>query len=270
MTVTNVSGSSPWILTVTRGVNGTTAADHNAAKVVYKVVADTTVQVTNTGGTSSVKDGETIEIENERMLVTGVSNFATGIWNLTVTRAVPQYHQGGARRRQKRREGPLSNADRGHRRLGPVGHTIQIENEQMVVTNVSGSGPWTLTVTRGINSTTVAAHNPGEIVYRAVADTTIQVTNTGGSSSVQSGDTIKIDNEYMLVTGVANFATGLWNLTVIRAANGTAKAVHTDGDVVSKVTFTDRIFQVTNTGGSPAVAVGDTIQIGTEQITSRT
>ena len=56
----------------------------------------------------------------------------------------------------------------------------------MIVTNVSGSGPWTLTVTRGVNSTTVAAHNAGKIVYKVVADTTIQVTNTGGTSSVQS------------------------------------------------------------------------------------
>ena len=144
------------------------------------------------------------------------------------------------------------------------GDTIQIENEQMTVTGVSGSGPWTLTVTRAVNGTTEATHAVGKIVYKIVPDTTVQVTNTGASSAVAIGDTIQVDNEQMLVSNVTAGAATVWNLTVTRAYHGTTEAAHALAAVVYDVA-PDTTVQVTNTGGVE-VAVNDLIQIDNEQM----
>ncbi len=50
----------------------------------------------------------------------------------------------------------------------PGSYVIQVDSEQMLVTNVSGG---TLTVSRGYNSTTVSAHNAGAKVYWATDQT---------------------------------------------------------------------------------------------------
>lgn len=111
------------------------------------------------------------------------------------------------------------------------GDTIQIDSEQMHVTAapVAGGGKdnWNVTVTRGYNGTTAASHTggAGTTVFQIVDDTTIQVTNTGGSSSVQNGDTVQVDNEQMLVTGVSG--SGPWTLTVTRGYNLTTETTHT-------------------------------------------
>ena len=54
---------------------------------------------------------------------------------------------------------------------------------------------------------------------------------------MKDGDTIEIDDERMRVTGVANVATGIWNLTVTRAVLDTTKAAHDVGRPVQKVHY---------------------------------
>src|SRR5215208_5856459 len=99
------------------------------------------------------------------------------------------------------------------------------------VTTVSAVNPgiWNLTVTRNYNST-IASHAVGAAVKKVTyPNLTIRVANTGGTSSVQNGDTIRIDAEQMTVTGVAAAGAGLWDLTVTRGVNGTPVAFHNSG-----------------------------------------
>jgi uncharacterized Zn finger protein len=271
MRVTAVSGSGPWALTVTRGYGGTTEVPHTPGKVVYQVVASTTVQVTNTGGTSAVQPGHTIQVDGENMYVTAVGSGAASVYNLTVTRGydgttAAAHALAAAVTRVSYPDRTITVTNTGGSAAVQNGDVIEVDTEKMRVTGVSGSGPWTLTVTRGFGGTTEAAHTSGKVVYKVVGDSTVQVTNTGATSSVQSGDTIQVDGENMLVTGVTAGAATVYNLTVTRAYYHTTRAAHALNAAVKKVTFPDLTVQVTNTGGSSAVQNGDTIQVDNEKM----
>ena len=93
MLVTNVPGgpagcmNSPCTITVTRAYNNTTEAGHAINATVFKLVPDTTLQVTNTSGSAEVAVNDVILVDSEQMLVTGVAGGGTNLYNLTVTRA---------------------------------------------------------------------------------------------------------------------------------------------------------------------------------------
>ncbi len=79
------------------------------------------------------------------------------------------------------------------------------------------------------------AHRAGTTVYQKTADTVVQVTNSGGTSSVAVGDVIQIGAEEVRVSAVAaTGASGVWDLTVTRAFNGTTEAAHAPGAAVTQ------------------------------------
>ena len=108
---------------------------------------------------------------------------------------------------------------------------IQIDNEQLLVTAVSGN---TLTVkVRGCNQTLPASHNAGALILVADAPvldpttTTITVANAAAlAASNASNFVIRIDQEQILVTGV-NLSTG--TLTVEPRHNGIGVSAHAAG-----------------------------------------
>ncbi len=100
-----------------------------------------------------------------------------------------------------------------------------------------------------------------------MADTTIEVTNGGGSPSVSPGDTLLVGSEQMLVSAVTAATTSnTWDLTVARAQNATVKANHLAGVAVTQELLPTRL-EVTNTGATTPVANGNTIEIDNELIT---
>ncbi len=121
---------------------------------------------------------------------------------------------------------------------GTPNFTIQVDNEQMTVTAVSGN---TFTVLRNANGTTAAKHAAGAVVTialpsnkldGAMTDTDTEIFLTDASAfpaSATPNFTIQVDYEQMTVTQV----TGN-NFTVVRKANGTVAATH---DVDAPVTF---------------------------------
>jgi hypothetical protein len=256
MTVTAIRGSGPWRLDVTRAA----PVAHNAGEVVYRVVGDNIVQVTNTGGSSSVVVGDTIKVNNaEQMVVTAVDPFVAGVWNLTVTRAATKLAADPTKAVTyvavpgvvvvTNAGGPLSVA---------VGDTIQVDAEQMTVNSIAGSGPWRLAVTRAAPQ----PHTSGKTVYKVILDTLVQVTNTGGTSVVHVGDTIQIDTEKLDVLAVDDGGPDTYNLTVDR---GTPRGSHILGAVVKQV-IPHTIVRVTNLGGISEVSVGDVIIVDTEKM----
>ena len=67
---------------------------------------------------------------------------------------------------------------------GPPPSTVQVGSEQMTVTGIDNTGT-KLTVTRGANGTTAAAHNAGDSVFTAVPSLTLFAN--GASSAFTSG-----------------------------------------------------------------------------------
>ena len=99
------------------------------------------------------------------MRVTAVVNGGTNLYNLTVTRAydatVIGVHTAGDNvLRVTYPNLTIMVTNTGGVSAVATGDTIQIENEQMAVSNVTGSGPWALTVTRAVNGTTARATTP--------------------------------------------------------------------------------------------------------------
>jgi hypothetical protein len=148
---------------------------------------------------------------------------------------------------------------------GPVAvnDVIQINNEQMLVTAVSGTGASvTLTVTRGYNSTPIVAHAVNTVINKLAiqvapfnpsistpaggvnaTDTTFNVSGT--PSAVDPGDVIQIGSEQMQVVSVD---TTLNSLTVVRGFNGTTAANHAAGVVINEVAAPS---SVSAPGGTP-------------------
>src|ERR1700756_4839391 len=84
---------------------------------------------------------------------------------------------------------------------------------------------------RHFNGTTEAAHNTiGTTVYDVLADTKLQITNSGAAVEVANNDVILVDNEQMLVTNVPGGPGGCTSapctITVTRAYNGSIEATH--------------------------------------------
>ena len=122
------------------------------------------------------------------------------------------------------------------------GDTIRIDAEDMLVTGVTTvstvtPGVWTLTVTRAYNGIMETHNTVGDPVKKvSYPDRKIRVTNTGGTSSVQDGDTIQIDNERMLVGTVTPISAGVWSLAVTRAYAGSIETTHAAGTPVYQIT----------------------------------
>lgn len=216
---------------------------------------------------SAVPVLDVIQVNSEQMLVTAVPNKAP--WTLTVTRAyngtTAAAHTATTTVNQVAVSTLVKVTDAGGALAVKKGDTIQVDNEQMSVTNITGGGPWLLTVTRSVSGTTLATHSTGTTVYDVVAATILQVTNTGAASQVAVGDVIQVDSEQMLVTNVTKGAVTVYNLTVTRAFNGTTLASHSVNTPVLKASL-DTVIQVTNAGGKSSVTAGNTIQIDTEQM----
>ncbi|HLX32337.1 MAG TPA: hypothetical protein VKR79_06145 [Gaiellaceae bacterium] len=131
-------------------------------------------------------------------------------------------------------------------------YTIQVDSEQMTVTG--GQGTTNLTVTRGVNGTTAAAHNSGATVTQtSITDSQTSLTVASGANFT-NGDTVIVDNEEMTLT--AGGGTTSW--TVTRAANGTsASSNHANGATITKVNYN------LDTGGTlhGNIDNGDTIKL---------
>jgi hypothetical protein len=103
--------------------------------------------------------------------------------------------------------------------------TIQIDAEQMLVTNEAGAGNKTWTVTRGVNGTTAAPHSGNA----TVSQVSVSVSSASGFPSSGSY-TIQVDSEQMTVTGGQGTTTWL----VTPGANGTTATSHASGAMVSQ------------------------------------
>ncbi len=124
---------------------------------------------------------------------------------------------------------------------GAVPGPVMVDSEILSVTAVDAT-KMILTVTRGVNGTTAAAHASGAAVFTpvatvaaaiAVADTAITL-----SAAVPGGNpaTLQIENEVVTVTG--SDATGT-KLTVTRGSKGTTAAAHAvNAPVFAPVTVT--------------------------------
>ena len=276
MLVTAVAsgGGSNYNLTVTRAYNGTSSAAHSNAAAVSKVSLPTRIRVTNTGSSSSVTSGDTIEIDSEQMTVQSVTASGSN-WDLTVTRGVNSTIAAHAANTVVYDVVPDTTIQVTNPTAASsvsMGDTIQIANvgggnEQMLVTavNAGAANIWNLTVTRNTSGAGEAAHALGAAVLQVVPDTVITVTNSGTTSSVSSGDTIQIDSEQMLVTGVAS-VTGGWNLTVQRHYNSTTEVTHAVNAPVTQVLPDTILIVAPASGMTLPVAVGDLISIGSEEM----
>ena len=125
----------------------------------------------------------------------------------------------------------------------------------MTVTDITGSGPWTLTVTRAVNGTTVAAHDVWQArVQGRRADTIVQVTKPAAARRLRSVTRSRSTTRRCSSAPSPTVATNLWNLTVTRAYERHAIGAHTtgrQGRLQGHVPGPDD--RVTNTGGISAV-----------------
>ena len=123
----------------------------------------------------------------------------------------------------------------------PLPFAIQIDTEQMLVTAVSVpgvAGTSTLTVQRAYNHTYAASHlaSAGIVAMQPpqVDPVTASITVTNAAALQATADAlnnfvIQVDNEQMLVTGVASNT-----LTVERGYNNTTATAHYGGATVSE------------------------------------
>ncbi len=222
--------------------------------------ASTTVNVASAAGFPT-SGNYTIQIDSEQMLVTGGQGTTTWTvtrgYNLTTkaTHVVNSIVGWGVSRTDTTVK---VNSAAGFPTTGSF--TIKVDNEQMLVTGGQGTTTWT--VTRGYNSTTTALHGgnkPVSLIYGTGA-TSITVNSASGFPT--SGTyTIKVDSEYMRVTG----GQGTTTWTVTRNVDGTSAATHTGGASVTRVVgTTDTSIQVTAPYGpsNSFPAVPFTISVG--------
>ncbi|HLX32334.1 MAG TPA: hypothetical protein VKR79_06130 [Gaiellaceae bacterium] len=127
--------------------------------------------------------------------------------------------------------------------------TIQVDNEDMLITNVTGT---TLTVTRHTQGTTAASHAQGATV------TVVTVIPTAFATfPTSNGYTIQIESEDMQV--IAGAGTGTWVVT--RGTQSTTAVAHAVNLALNQVSV-----PVTSATGFPSNN-GYDILIGTEQMT---
>jgi hypothetical protein len=196
--VTLISGTTMTTLTVTRGVNGTTAATHSSGAAVRDITSNTgddrvlsashmpavllfggtntdsyfsdilrllpnnlgytTTVVANTGWTTQFRARNLITVSSFDLDRPGVLPYA---YNDTNPLATDNYVLGTTL------SGAITATQTSITVASAAGintsFPIQIDSEQLLVT--AGGGTTTLTVTRGLNGTTAATHNSGVYVY---------------------------------------------------------------------------------------------------------
>ncbi len=137
-----------------------------------------------------------------------------------------------------------------------VPFTIQVDQEQMLVSSVAGN---TLTVTRAQNGSTIAAHALGAQV-RVIGSA---ITVADGTPYGAGGFNIRIGNEDLRVLSrVGNV------LNVIRGVNGTTPATHAAGATVFKLDTTAAIpYNATAAQVQAALAALPGIGVGNVQVT---
>ena len=164
-------------LTVTRGVNGTTAVNHNSGAQV----GETTITVASGVG---IPNGALLYIDSEDMQVTA----GGGTTSLSVTRGAngttAASHSNGAQvvnTTVTTLSAPITTTTQ--TTIGVTsgagianGAVLVIESEEMLVT--AGGGTTTLTVTRGVNTTTAASH----VSASRVSKTTTPVVGSGSTT----------------------------------------------------------------------------------------
>ena len=133
-----------------------------------------------------------------------------------------------------------------------AGTIIRLDTEIIKVLSVATN---TLTVLRGHEDSTVAAHTDNTAVH--VRDTTVvEDSNEDLKASQTVRDIIKIGNEQMLVTGVSSNT-----LTVIRAYNGTSvpgsNADHADDAIVYNVTPIARFQHFTSSMAGAGASISE-------------
>jgi hypothetical protein len=245
-------------LTTTGTTNLFTGAFLNTTLKTAMTTASTTVTVASAGGFPT-SGNYTIQIDSEQMLVTGGQGTTT--WTVTrgynsTTKATHAVNSIVGWAVSKTDTTIKVSSAAGFPTTGSF--TIKVDNEQMLVT--AGQGTTTWTVTRGYNSTTTALHGGNEPVSLIYSTTATTITVDSASGFPTSGSyTIKVDNEYMRVTG----GQGTTTWTVTRRVDGTSAATHTGGASVTRVVgSTDTSIQVTapHSAGFPAVPF--TIAVG--------
>ncbi len=295
MLVTNVSGDT---FTVQRGYNGTTAATYGAGANVSVVpptlvVSNPTLTsaITSTTATTlTVTDAVSlaptgvpnfvIDVDNEQMLVTAIvgntftvqrgynnTTAATHAVGAAVSISTPLALDPAATTITVANAAVLTGGS-------TTNFVIQVDDEQMLVTNVSGN---TLTVQRGYNNTTVAPHLAGAAVsvepalaapVSSTSATTITVTDPAAFAPNNGYDQfVWIDNEEMLVTAVAGNI-----LTVVRGFNNTVPTVHSSGALITSAgaPVLDPSTTTLTVANAPALAAGNAsnfvIRIDNEQM----
>jgi hypothetical protein len=245
MLVTLGQGTLNWTVTnANRGINGTSKASHAVNDVVSWGLSNTDTSLKVASKTGFPTSGFYIQIDNERMLVTGNPDSTT--W--TVTRGqdtTTAATHGGNSMVSYVIVGTSGTSISVASKSGfPTSgsFTIQIDSEHMLVTGNPDSTTWT--VLRNQDGMGAASHTSSpEAVTRVVGktDTTIQVTAPyGPSSSFPSVPfTIAVGlggstYEHMLVTVVSG-SSAPYTWTVTRATDGTPAATHNTGDDVDGV-----------------------------------
>ena len=230
MTITAINGNA---LTVTRAVDSTMQSPHKKNDAVVSATI-----VVNDAITAAVPFG--IDVGGESMTVTAISGTT---W--TVTRGVggttiASHLTGDAVTPNTIQVASIAGLS--------VGSAVQVDNELMTISAVDSSTR-TLTVSRAAYQTTIATHANGQ----TVASATIVVKDVI-TAGLPFG--IVVGGENMTVLSIAKDGV---TLTVQRGVGGTSIGAHLAGVAVTGTTI-----QVTNVTG---LSVGDTIQIGTEQMT---
>jgi len=243
---------------------------------------DQTIQVTNTGTTSAVQNGDTIQIGNERMFVTGVTTVSAvspGIWNLTVTRAILSTievaHAAGTIVYEVTDDATAA---------APVLYTISDSGPKLLPDIGSAGGTFTYygglcigvpTGTTCTNATCKTADGyvaspssytvtgaPAQHLSGAINSSSDPLTITTDGTDIENGDYIKIDSEAMLVTA----GGGTSSLTVARAQLGTVlDSTHSNGVEIRYIVGTP---DVTMADGTYIMAGGGFRVCGAAKVTA--
>ena len=261
MQVTAVTGGNT--LTIVRGINNTTAAPHTGS-IVSPLSVDTAgvlglfIQTLNAGGTAVTLSNSvslpvapfTILIEQEQMRVTTVvGNVLTVVRGVNGTTDVAHVGSlfaplavtmltalGAAPATQLPTS--ISNATTtinvSNGAIFPTADItdpttyffIRIDREDMQVTNRANN---VLTVVRGANGTTPAAHGSGAAHPVSRIDDILRVVDSAIFTSAAPYD-IRIDNEDLRVTAINGN-----ELTVIRGIHGTLLGAHGDSARISRI-----------------------------------
>ncbi len=227
------------VCTVTRGEHGTTVASHTSGNDVI----GNTINVASAIGYEA---GDTVQVGNEHMkIISKTGN------QLRVERAADGTTMAAHLKTATVSSATIKVADTTTTFTKPFG--IQVGNESMTVTgiqlvdnNSDGVIEYALwTVTRGVNSSTIATH----LINEKVVTNTLVVADITG---LAVGNTILIGTEYMRITAISGNT-----LTVVRGANGSTVATHNTGDAVYSATITVTDAVTTDTAVPFGIVIGN-------------